>query len=80
MTSEQRSQTIQSALALRLRRFFAFSSGCSSIADRRAYAHCSHLGKTKNRQQRETAGYFQQAPRRQRNPSVQRLTDRGALN
>ena len=31
---------------------------CSSITDRRGYAHSSRLGKTKNRKQRGMAGYF----------------------
>jgi hypothetical protein len=72
MRSEQRSRRIQSALALRVASLFRLSGGCSSIADRCAYAHSSRLGKTKNRRQRATAGYFQQPPRLQRKSSDQR--------
>jgi len=72
MRNEQRSQTIQGAITLRVASLFRLSGGCLSIADRCAYAHFSRLGKTKNRQQRDTAGYFQQAPRRQRKSRDQR--------
>ena len=48
MRSEQRNQTIQSALALRVASLFRLSGGYSSIADRCAYAHSSHLGDEKS--------------------------------
>ena len=39
---------------------------CSSITDRCGYAHSSRLGKTKNRQQRGMAAYFNRLLTRRR--------------
>jgi hypothetical protein len=56
--SEQRRQTAQSVLAVRVAPLFSPLQRCASVTDRLRYAPSSRLGETKNRQQRGMAEYF----------------------